>query len=52
MSKSNKVFISEYNAPDDFTCIWAKDHLANFDCNRGDDTTKKVRTEKLFTMRK
>lgn len=51
MSKSNKVFISEYNAPEDFKCIWAKDHLANFDCNRGDDTTKKIRTEKLFTIR-
>lgn len=49
MSKNNIVFISEYNAPDDFECVWSKEHLANFDCNRGDDTSKKVRVEKLFT---
>lgn len=49
MSEHNKVFISEYNAPNDFKCVWSKEHLANFDCNRGDDTKKKVRIEKLFT---
>lgn len=49
MSISNKVFVSEYNAPDDFECVWSKEHLANFDCNRGEDTRKKVRVEKLFT---
>lgn len=49
MSKHNKVFISEYSAPNDFECIWSKEHLANFDCNRGDDTKKKIRIEKLFT---
>lgn len=49
MSKNNIVFISEYNAPDDFKCVWSKEHLANFDCNRGDDISKKVRVEKLFT---
>ena len=51
MSKENWLFVSEYNAPDDFECIWSKEHLANFDCNRGDDTSKKVRVEKLFTYR-
>lgn len=52
MSEHNKVFISEYNAPNDFKCVWSKEHLANFDCNRGDDTKKKVRIEKLFTYNK
>ena len=49
MSKYNKVFISEYQAPDDFECVWSKESLANFDCNRGNDRKKKLRTEKLFT---
>ena len=49
MSKKNIVIVSEYNAPEDFRCIWSKEHLANFDCNRGDDTKSKVRIEKLFT---
>lgn len=51
MSINNKVFVSEYNAPDDFECVWSKEHLANFDCNRGEDTKKKVRVEKLFTYK-
>lgn len=51
MSKENWIFVSEYNAPDDFECIWSKEHLANFDCNRGNDTLKKIRVEKLFTYR-
>lgn len=49
MSQKNIVIISEYNAPEDFKCIWEKEHLANFDYNRGDDTKSKVRIEKLFT---
>ena len=48
MSKTNKVFISSYNAPNDFECIWQKNTLANFDANRGNNTDKKKRTEKLF----
>lgn len=52
ISQNNFVFISEYHAPDDFGCIWSKEHLANFDCNRGDDTSKKIRVEKLFTYKK
>lgn len=51
MSKENWLFVSEYNAPDDFECIWSKEHLANFDCNRGNDISKKVRVEKLFTYK-
>lgn len=48
MSNNNIVLISEYNAPDDFECVWEKESLANFDCNRGNDISKKIRTEKLF----
>ncbi len=51
MSKNNKVYISEYNAPDDFECIWQREHLANFDSNRDGDIDKKKRIEKLFTYR-
>lgn len=48
MSKYNIVLISEYNAPDDFECVWSKETLVNFDCNRGKDLDKKKRVEKLF----
>lgn len=48
VSKDNWLFVSEYNAPDDFKCIWNKTSLSNFDCHRGNDTSKKIRTEKLF----
>lgn len=51
MSKCNKVFISGYQAPDDFKCVWSKESLANLDCNRGNDRNKKLRVEKLFTYR-
>lgn len=52
MSSDNIVLISEYNAPDDFECIWSKESLVNFDCNRGSDVSKKKRTEKLFKYKK
>lgn len=43
--KGHKVFISEYNAPDDFTCIWQKDVTNSM------NTTKTYKpTEKLFTL--
>lgn len=48
MSKENWLFVSEYNAPDDFECIWSKEHLANFDCNRGDDTSKKSKSREII----
>ena len=52
MSKENWLFVSEYNAPNDFECIWSKENLANFDCNRGNDTSKKIRLEKLFKYKR
>lgn len=51
MSKENWLFVSEYNAPDDFECIWSKENLANFDCHRGNDASKKIRVEKLLTYK-
>jgi DNA adenine methylase len=47
LSKSgNKVFVSEYSAPDDFDCIWQKDVNVSI---RPDKTLKQV--EKLFTYK-
>ena len=42
-SKHNLVFISEYEAPKDFVCVWEKKMKTCF--NDGD---RKKRTEKLF----
>ena len=41
----HKVFISEYSAPDDFTCIWQKEISSNL------GATSKKATEKLFTIK-
>ena len=41
--KGHKVFISEYNAPDDFVCVWQKEIQSGLNTN----TTKKG-VEKLF----
>jgi DNA adenine methylase len=46
-SKHNLVFISEYEAPDDFICIWEKKLKSGF--NAGE---RKKRTEKLFMYKK
>ena len=43
-SKDNLVFISEYQAPNDFRCIWKKKLKSGFNGN----TKRKKRTEKLF----
>ena len=45
--KGHKVFISEYNAPSDFKCVWEK--KVNTAINH--EKTKKA-TEKLFTLQK
>lgn len=45
ISKDNKVFISEQNAPDDFECIWEKPFTRTLDRNKNNQF--KV-TEKLF----
>jgi DNA adenine methylase len=38
------VFVSEYNAPDDFECIWQKEIVSSLD----KDTGSKKGMEKLF----
>ena len=41
--KGHKIFVSEYNAPDDFECIWQKEVKTVLNKNSQD-----IRTEKLF----
>lgn len=45
MSKDNIVLISEYEMPDDFTCIWEKNLKCTLDKNSRTD-----RIERLFTI--
>ena len=52
MSKNNTVLISEYNMPDDFTCIWEKETKVNFDSNRTSGDSKNKRIEKLYIYNK
>jgi DNA adenine methylase len=42
--EGHTLYISEYNAPDDFSCIWQKDINSSLSSVK----SKKV-TEKLFT---
>lgn len=42
----HKVFISEYNAPDDFQCVWQGEIKTNFSSTRNEATHKAI--EKLF----
>ena len=52
MSKNNVVLISEYNMPDDFTCVWQKETKVNFDSNRKSNDEKNKRIEKLYIYNK
>lgn len=45
--KGNIVFVSEYNAPDDFECVWEGEQKTNFSSTRKKATHNAV--EKLFT---
>lgn len=47
--KGNIVFVSEYDAPDDFTCVWQGEQKTNFSSNRKKATHNAV--EKLFTLK-
>ena len=51
-SKHNFVFVSEYNAPKDFECIWSKECKTLLDSNKSSDDKDNVRIEKLFTYKK
>lgn len=44
--EGHTVFISEYNAPADFKCIWSKKIVSSLT----KETGSKVGTEKLFTL--
>lgn len=46
-TEGHNVFISEYNAPDDFKCIWSKDAKSSLSAN-GQIGGNKVSTERLF----
>lgn len=47
-SRKNIVIVSEYNAPEDFRCIWQKETIVNFDYNRKNKNSDNKRAEKLF----
>ena len=47
-SKGNSVFVSEYNAPDDFELVWQGEIKTNFSSQRKEATHKAV--EKLFKV--
>ncbi len=52
LSKWNKVFISEQNAPDDFEVVWQKEHtrtLNHFNTNK--TKAQRIKIEKLFTLK-
>lgn len=44
--EGHSIFISEYQMPDDFTCVWSKDVNSSMD----KDTGSKKAIEKLFTL--
>ena len=47
-AKKNVVFVSEYNAPDDFECVWQGEIKTNFSSTRKKATHNAV--EKLFKV--
>ena len=47
-AKGNSVFVSEYNAPDDFELVWQGETKTNFSSQRKEATHKAV--EKLFKV--
>lgn len=44
--KWHKIFVSEYNAPEDFTCVWEKSVNSSLTKNTGE----KQAIEKLFLI--
>jgi len=42
MSKNNIVIISEYNMPNDFKCIWSKEHKTILDVKRHKKKNRKI----------
>lgn len=48
-AEGHTVFVSEYNAPDDFNCIWQQEVKSSLSAN-GKSGANKVSIEKLFTI--
>ena len=49
MSVHNRVLISEYDMPDEFDCIWQKEHKTLLDSNKSSNDSSNIRVEKLYT---
>lgn len=49
-SKTNTVYVSEYNAPDDFKCVWQKEVKSSLSAN-GKIGGNKNSVEKLFRLK-
>lgn len=47
-SKDNVVLVSEYNMPNDFECIWEKEHKCLMYSSKESNDDKNNRVEKLF----
>jgi len=50
VAEGHQVFVSEYNAPDDFICVWEKEVSSSLRANSVISGNKKS-IEKLFTIR-
>ena len=48
MSIHNTVLISEYNMPDEFECIWEKEHKTLIDSNKSSGDKDNIRVERLY----
>ena len=48
-SISNKILISEYDMPEDFSCIWQKEVKTLLDSNKDSGDDANIRVEKLYT---
>ena len=49
-SKRNIVFVSEYNAPDDFECVWSQEVSSSLSAN-GRSGGNKISIERLFRVK-
>ena len=49
MSINNTVLISEYDMPDEFECIWEKEHKTLIDSNKSSGDKDNIRIERLYT---
>lgn len=45
-NKGHKVYVSEYNMPSDFKCVWEKEHKVQIN----KDSNNQVAVERLYTL--